>query len=183
MAAQVAHVLVLHTGDHEVAFAVLDRRGDRIRKPFRAGSSHLYAIDHQFDVVHFVPIEPRTCRKVDHLSIHTRTQESLPQELLEQFTVMAFASADHRRQHEDLLAGIFLRHQVHDLFFGVAHHQFAGGVTVGIGHAREEQAQQIVDLGDRAHGAPRIAADRLLFDRDHRAQAADHVHVRPLNST
>ena len=51
MPAQVAHFLVLYARHHEVAFAVLQRRGDRICKPFCAGRSDLYAIDHQFDVV------------------------------------------------------------------------------------------------------------------------------------
>ena len=43
--------------------------------------------------------------------------------------------------------------------------------------ARVEQAQVVVDLGDRADGRPRVARRRLLVDRDRRRQALDEVDV------
>ena len=40
-----------------------------------------------------------------------------------------------------------------------------------------EQAEVVVDLGDRADGRPRVAAGGLLVDRDRRRQALDEVDV------
>jgi hypothetical protein len=40
-----------------------------------------------------------------------------------------------------------------------------------------QQAQVVVDLGDRADGGPGVAAGRLLVDRDRRRQALDHIDV------
>ena len=46
-----------------------------------------------------------------------------------------------------------------------------------VAHAREEQAQVVVDLGDRADGRARVVRGRLLLDRDRRRQALDQVDV------
>ena len=43
--------------------------------------------------------------------------------------------------------------------------------------ARVEQAEVVVDLGDRADGRARVARRRLLVDRDRRRQALDEVDV------
>ena len=43
--------------------------------------------------------------------------------------------------------------------------------------AGEEQAEVVVDLGDRADGRPRVAVGRLLVDRDGRRQPLDEVDV------
>ena len=43
--------------------------------------------------------------------------------------------------------------------------------------AGEEQAQVVVDLGDRADRRPRVAVGRLLVDRDRGRQALDEVDV------
>ena len=73
--------------------------------------------------------------------------------------------------------------QFQDLPVGIAHHALAGHVAVCLTHTCEKQAQQVVDLRDRPHRAPRVPADGLLFNGDHRAQAADQVHIRPFDTT
>ena len=47
----------------------------------------------------------------------------------------------------------------------------------GVPGAREQHAQVVVDLGDRADGRPRVAVGRLLVDRHRRRQALDEVDV------
>jgi hypothetical protein len=49
--------------------------------------------------------------------------------------------------------------------------------AIRIADAREQQAQVVVDLGDRADGRARVVAGRLLLDRDRRRQALDQVDV------
>src|SRR6185312_16936797 len=45
----------------------------------------------------------------------------------------------------------------------------------------EEQPEEVVDLGDRTDGAPRVLVGRLLFNGDHRAETGYFVHIRPLH--
>jgi hypothetical protein len=49
--------------------------------------------------------------------------------------------------------------------------------AVRVADARVEQAQVVVDLGDRADGRPRVVRRRLLLDRDRRRQTLDQVDV------
>ena len=49
--------------------------------------------------------------------------------------------------------------------------------AVPVADAGVEHAQEIVDLGDRADGRPRIVARRLLRNRDRRAEAADVIDL------
>jgi hypothetical protein len=49
--------------------------------------------------------------------------------------------------------------------------------AVRIADAREQQAQVVVDLGDRADGRARVVRRRLLLDRDRRRQPFDQIDV------
>ncbi|MNS90070.1 hypothetical protein D3C72_1241040 [compost metagenome] len=49
--------------------------------------------------------------------------------------------------------------------------------AVGRAGAGEQQAQVVVDLGDRAHGGTRVVAGGLLLDRDGRGEALDQVDI------
>ena len=49
--------------------------------------------------------------------------------------------------------------------------------AVRIADARIQEAQVVVDLGDRAHGRARVVRRRLLLDRDRRRQAFDQIDV------
>src|SRR5579883_876574 len=55
--------------------------------------------------------------------------------------------------------------------------RFTALVAVGNTNRREEQAEIIVNFGDRAYGRPRASRRRLLFDRDRRRQPFDSVDV------
>jgi hypothetical protein len=48
---------------------------------------------------------------------------------------------------------------------------------VGLAGAAEQQAQVVLDLGDRAHGRAGVVAGRLLVDRDRRRQALDRIDI------
>jgi hypothetical protein len=47
----------------------------------------------------------------------------------------------------------------------------------GSADGREEQVQVAGDIGHGADGGPRIAADGLLLDGDHRRESENEVHV------
>jgi hypothetical protein len=47
----------------------------------------------------------------------------------------------------------------------------------GVACAREEQAQVVVDFGDRADGRARVVTGRLLLNRNRRRQPLDQIDV------
>ena len=66
---------------------------------------------------------------------------------------------------------------VDDLLGRLPGDRLAADVAVRLADARPQQAQVVVDLGDRADRRPRVARGRLLVDRDRRRQALDRVDV------
>ena len=60
---------------------------------------------------------------------------------------------------------------------GLALDRQAGGRRIGHADAREQQAQVVVDLGDRADGGARVLGGGLLLDGDGRRQPVDVVDV------
>src|SRR5581483_11411802 len=69
------------------------------------------------------------------------------------------------------------QHPVHHLRHGLALDRQAGGRRIGHAHAREQEAQVVVDLGDGADGEARVLGGRLLLDGDGRRQPVDVVDV------
>ena len=66
---------------------------------------------------------------------------------------------------------------VDDLLGGLRLDRLPAVRTVRTADAGEQQPQIVVDLGDRAHRRSRVAARRLLIDRDRRRQTLDEVDV------
>ena len=71
-----------------------------------------------------------------------------------------------------------LHHLVDDLLGRLRLDRAAAVVAVRMPDPRPEQAQVVVDLGDRADRRARVARGGLLVDRDRRREALDRVHVR-----
>jgi hypothetical protein len=91
--------------------------------------------------------------------------------------VLALAPAHERRQHHEARALLELHDLVDDLLGRLPGDRLAADVAVRMADARPQQAQVVVDLGDRADRRPRVARRRLLVDRDRRRQALDRVDV------
>ena len=68
-------------------------------------------------------------------------------------------------------------HVVDDLLHRLARDRRAAAVAVGMADPRPQQAQVVVDLGDRADRRPRVPRGGLLVDRDRRRQPLDRVDV------
>ena len=91
--------------------------------------------------------------------------------------VLALAGPHHRGQQLDPGAGRLGQDLVGHLLDGLAGDGGAAGHAHRPAHPGIEQAQVVVDLGDRGHGGPGVAAGGLLFDGDGRGQAFDAVHI------
>ena len=103
--------------------------------------------------------------------------EALGLQVAEQVGVLALAAAHHRREHLEPGALVELEDAVDDLLRRLARDRPAAVRAVRMPDARVEQAQVVVDLGDRADRRARVADGRLLVDRDRRRQALDEVDV------
>ena len=98
-------------------------------------------------------------------------------QLLEELAVLALAAAHDRREHHELGALGEHHHLVDDLLGRLRLDRAAAVVAVRVADPGPEQAQVVVDLGDRADCRARVAAGGLLVDRDRRREPLDRVHV------
>ena len=110
-------------------------------------------------------------------AVDPRADETLATQFCETRAVFAFALADHRRQHHDArLAGSASTWST--IWLTVC---AASGMTViraaRLADACKQQAQVVVDFGDRADRRARVVRGRFLFDRDRRRQTFDVVDV------
>jgi len=109
-------------------------------------------------------VESRDLGQRVGLAVDAGAGEPLPDELAEQVDELALARPHDRR--EDLEAGALLEfeHPVDDLLRGLAGDLLAADRAVRDPGAGVEQAQVVIDLGDRAHRRPRVARRGLLID-------------------
>ena len=170
-----AAVRVLDVDD---ALGARDRRLDRVGEPLAQVVPHHEPVDHDGDVVLVLLVEDDVLLEPAQLAVDLHAREAVGTQLLEELAVLALAPAHHRRQHHELGALGELHHLVDHLLRGLRGDRAAAVVAVGMAHPGPEQAQVVVDLGDRAHRRARVARGGLLVDRDGRAEALDRVHVR-----
>src|SRR4029079_8308913 len=101
------------------------------------------------------------------LAVDPDADEALLAGRLEDAVALGLAVLDERAEHEQ--AGAF--RELEDLVDDLLHRLALALVAVGAvraADAGEEQAQVVVDLGDRADRRSRVSAGALLVDRDRR---------------
>ena len=113
----------------------------------------------------------------DDLAVDAGAGEALGLQLGEEVDVLALAGAHDRREHLEAGALGQLEQPVDDLLRALPGDRLAADRAVRPAGPGEEQAEVVVDLGDRADRGPRVAVGRLLVDRDRRRQALDEVDV------
>src|SRR5581483_10173978 len=115
------------------------------------------------------------------LAVDLHPREALVAQLLEEVAILALAIAHDRsvdreagalREGEDLLD---------DRVDRLPRDRTPAHGAVGSPHPCVEEAQVVVDLGDRPDRRARVARGRLLVDRDRRREAVDRVDVRLLH--
>ena len=142
----------------------------------------LEPVDDDVDVVLFVLLELGQRFGLDHLAglavaADAKTHIATRLHVLEEVDELALAVAHHRRQ--DHQARVFgqRQHGVDHLAHALRLQRQAVVGAIGRAGAGIEQAQVVVDLGDRAHRAAWVVAGGLLLDADGRAQAFDDVDI------
>ncbi len=149
----------------------------RVGQPLAQVGPHHEPVDHDRDVVLVLLVEDDVLLEPAQLAVDLDAGEALGAQLLEELPVLALAAADHRRQHHELGALGQHHHLVDDLLGGLRGDRAAAVVAVGVPDPGPEQAQVVVDLGDRADRGAGVPRRGLLVDRDRRRQALDRVHV------
>ncbi len=150
----------------------------RVGQPLLDGRLHGQPIDDDVDRVLLLLVERGRGGELVHLAVHPDAAEPLPGQLPEEVDVLALAAAHHRRQH--LEAGALRQGEqpVDDLLRALPADRLAAFGAVRVTDPGVEQPQVVVDLGDRAHRRTRVAAGRLLVDRDRRREPLDEVDIR-----
>ena len=167
-----------HGLDLDHAVGQRHRGLDRVRQPLAQVAPHDQPVDHHRDVVLVLLVEDDVLLQHAQLAVDLHAREALAAQLGELLAVLALAAAHDRRQHHEPLAVLHVHDLVDDLLGRLGGDRPAAVEAVRLADPRPQQAQVVVDLGDRADRRPRVARRRLLVDRDGRRQALDRVHVR-----
>ena len=124
-----------------------------------------------------VAVEGVNRRQLLDLPVDADLRVAAAAHLLKQLTVVSFAAPYQGRQQYAFAAGKLRENQVNYLRVGVTDHLVAAdrricGRSLGV-----QQTQEIVYLGNGAHGRARIGRCGLLFDGYYRAEPVDAFHV------
>ena len=157
------------------------RRLQRVGEPAGDAVAPHESVDDDLDLVLLVAGEALVALEelvdVDDLAVDARPHVALPGEVLEQGVVLALAPTHDRGEHLEAGALGQQHDAVDDLLGGLPLEPGAVVRAVLGADAGVQQAQVVVDLGDRADGRAGVAAGRLLVDRDRRGQPVDDVDV------
>ena len=159
------------------------RRGglDGLGQPLAQIGLEDQPVDHDLDRVLELLVEDDLLLEEQRLAVDLDPGEPVGAQLVEHVAELALAVAHDGRvdgeprslgQREDLLD---------DLIEALPRDRPPADRTVGPAHARVEEPQVVVDLGDGADRGARVARGRLLVDRDRRREPFDRVHVRLLH--
>ncbi len=182
-ARELRRVQVLAVGVHldgdRTTVAVAERDLERLGEPLLELRADLEPVDDDLDRVLAGLRELRHRVDLVHLAVDAQPHEALRAQLGDEVQVLALPVDDDRREdHQLRVLGHRQRRIDHlrDRHRGELLLRMVRAVRVA--HAREQQAQVVVDLGHRPHGRARVVRRRLLLDRDRRRQALDQVDVR-----
>ncbi len=151
-----------------------------VRTPIVIRVAHDDPIDDDLDGVALVAVQRGRLVQVVQVPIDADAHEALAACRLEDSVALRLAVLDEGTEDEQPRAVREAQDAVHDLLHRLALDLVAER-AMRVTDPREQQAQMVVDLGDRAHGRTRVAAGALLVDGDGRAQPVDLIDVRLLH--
>ena len=153
--------------DCERAPVRMAQRGlERLGQSLLDLGAHLEAVDHNVDRVLHVARELGREVQFVYLAVDTHARESLRAQFFEQILLLTLAAGDHRGDDHQPRIHRQGQRVVDHLRHGL---RLQRQVVVGAirrADARVQQAQVVVDFGDRADRRARVVAGRLLLDRD-----------------
>ena len=172
-------VLVVH---HHQPVALREGVPHALAQPLHVLCADFEFVYHHLDVVVFVAVEFHALHRLAQFAVHAHREKAFLAHGLEEFLVMSLSCAHQRREQQHFAPFVVREQHVHDFLFRIFHHRLARHVAVGRGGAGEEQAQEVVDFGNGAHGGARVAVGGLLLDADYGTEAAYLVHVGAIHA-
>ena len=152
----------------------LHRLGDAARR----ARFKLHAVHHHVDEVLDLLVErARLAVQLHDLAIDAHAAEALLLQVGEQLRELALAARHHGSHDDGLRIGREGEDLVGHLVGGLLLDDAAALGAVRHAHAREQEAQVVVDLGGGAHRRARVLRRGLLVDGHRRRQAVDAVEV------
>ena len=115
------------------------------------------------------------------LAIHADPHEPLFTRLVEELPKLTLASPHEGSRDLRALPVAEGQEALHDLRRRLSDDRLPARRAVRRADPGPQQAEIVVDLGDGSDGRARVAADRLLLDRDRGRKALDRVDVRLLH--
>jgi hypothetical protein len=150
---------------------------DRVGQALARVGAHDQAIDHHRHVMLVLLVEHDRLLEQAQLTVDLHPGKAVLAQLLEELSVLPLAPAHHRGEHHEASALGELHDLIDDLLGGLTGDGPAAYRAVRPAHPGPQQAQVVIDLGDRAHRGAGIAGGGLLIDRDGRRQPFYRVHV------
>ena len=163
--------------DHDEPAGERGRGLDGLRQPLAEVRLHHEPVDDDLDRVLELLVELDVVLEQPLLAVDLHACEAVAAELLEDVLELALAIAHDRRVHGELRPLVDPEHLLDDLVERLPCDRPAADRAVRAPDAGVQEAEVVVDLGDRADGRPRVARGRLLVDRDRRREPVDRVHV------
>jgi hypothetical protein len=140
---------------------------------------HHQAVDHHLQGVLAVFVQHDVLAQFAHFPVDADAHEAVGLQLPQFLAVFALAPAHDGRQQQQRVA---LLRQGHDAVDHLLHRPggdlLAAGMAMDMADAGEQQAQVVVDFGDRADRRAGVLGGGFLLDGDGRRQALDAFHVR-----
>ena len=167
---------------HQFLVALLESGLHRRKQTLAFLFTHLETVDHEFDTVVTVAVQPHAAADLHKFTVDTHIQIPLFDQLFEKLFIMSLAVLHQRCENIYLLAVILSENELDNLFVGILHHLFPGNIASGDTYARIQQTQKIIYFRGRADSTARIPVDSLLLYRDDRAKTCDTVYIRTLES-
>ena len=115
------------------------------------------------------------------LAVDAHFRETARAQRRELLLELPLAPADDRREHVHALVVRRQHHDVDDPLERLRGDLAAAEMAVRHADVGEQQAEVVVDFGDRADRRARVRAGGLLLDGDGRRQAVDEIDVRLLH--
>lgn len=136
------------------------------------------SIDHDFDVMPHLSVEPDIVGKGDDPSVNPGTNITLFQKRGEQIAMFAFLAADDRGENREprLLRKRF--NAVDNLLTGLGRNHFAAFGAISGSDPGEEDAEKVVNLRYGSNRASRVLAGGFLGNRNRRTQAGNMIDIR-----
>src|SRR5665647_1243117 len=150
---------------------------DGVGEPPPQALLHHQPVDDHGHVVLELLVEVAILLELAHCAVHLDAREAVGAKLLEELAVLALAAAHDRRDDAEPRAAVKVADAVDDLLDALPRDEAAAARTVRVADPGVQEAQVVVDLGDRADRGTRVARRRPLIDGDGRGETLDAVDV------